>query len=105
MTHFKDGPAKGQRLMLKRSPKYLRVTCDKFGRNWDALDQESDAALPKETLYCYVLADVKGHVHLNFGGGKGGFYPLAEYSFAKDQPDESLMRDNAAWQRWVVLQA
>jgi len=77
MTTFLDGPAKGQRLMLKHSPKNLRVV--EKGGKWDALDLPSDVPSPGETVHHYRLRTIKGTAHVNAGPGRSGFYPIAEY--------------------------
>lgn len=100
MTTFDDGPAKGQTLMLQRTPKYLRVTHD--GKKWDALNNLEDTAQPTETLYAYVTKDgPRGSVHIHRSGGRGGFYPLISYQLVPDQPNDATMRDNAKWAAWV----
>lgn len=101
MTHFEDGPAQGQTLMLKRSPRFLRVV--RAGRTWDALDQLEDRAEPNETIYVYERVGEPGRVHLNCGRG-GGTFSMASYRFFSHQPPEADMRDNEAWQRWCGLQ-
>jgi hypothetical protein len=78
MTTFLDGPAKGQRLMLKHSPKDLRVV-EKEGQ-WDALDSPNDEPRSGETVHHYRLRTIKGTAHINTGRGRGGFYPIAEYA-------------------------
>jgi hypothetical protein len=98
MTTFLNGPAKGQTLMLHNSPRWLRVTC---GRGkWDALDQWEDSPLPDELIYCYQLAEITGHAHINMGRGRGGFYPIASYRYVEPQPDERKMRSNELWVKW-----
>jgi hypothetical protein len=101
MTTFLDGPAKGKTLMLRRTPKYLRVVVDQDGAV-DALDQLEDAPRPDERVFAYILQENKGSVHLNMGRGRGGFYTLAGYKLISPQPDDTLLRANAAWRRWTV---
>lgn len=43
MITFRDGPAAGQVLQLRRVPVLLRVVCSSRG-NWDALDQLAELA-------------------------------------------------------------
>jgi len=101
MTTFIDGPANGQTLTLKRSPKFLRVT-EQHGK-FDALDQLYDEPEAKETLYAYRLTADHGMVHLNFGGGRGGFYAIAEYKFVESQPDDTVLLHRDAWREWCHL--
>jgi hypothetical protein len=85
-------------LLLKRSPRFLRVT-EEAG-TFDALDQFNDSPRPRERLHAYELASEVGTVHINRGGGRGGFYPLASYRLVTEQPSDAEMRDYAAWCRW-----
>jgi hypothetical protein len=107
MTRFVDGPAHGATLLLQRRPMpfQLRVTV-KPGPDgndaFDALDQLEDQAAPDEALYAYEVFGEVGWCHLNFGGGKGGFYAMACYRYILDQPDDATMRDNDAWAKWAT---
>lgn len=103
MTTFRDGPAKGQTLMLKRSPIYLRVT-ELLG-TWNALDQLADVWEPGEALYCYRLAEKPGYMHVNTGRRPGGgSYPLSSYELVAEQPPAETMKDNALWREWTNKQ-
>lgn len=100
MTHFADGPAKGQVLMLKRSVLFLRVT--QAGGAFDALDRVEDSARPGETLFAYQnTGRMRG---IACTRGKGGCYPIAEYRLCPNQPEDAIMRDNAAWHGWCLGQ-
>lgn len=77
MTRFLNGPASGQKLMLKTSPPKLRVVEDRG--KWDALDLPTDEPRPGETIHRYRLVRITGNIHINSRGGRGGFYPMAEY--------------------------
>lgn len=103
MTTFQDGPAKGQHLMLKRHAKFLRVVV--ADGKWDALDQPEDTPQPNETLYAYVVVGEIGMCHINRGGGRGGFYAIANYRFVPIQPDQETMRDSSRWQAWCHANA
>ncbi len=99
MTHFEDGPAKGQTLMLKRTPFFLRVV--EADGKWDALDQLNDRPLPEEKIYVYKRTGKPGMVHLNMGRkNHGGLFPMATYRVIDQQPRDADMRDNERWQRW-----
>lgn len=102
MTSFMDGPAKGQHLMLKLSPAFLRVvvSCGK----WDALDRPEDEPQPTEKIYAYKLSEIKGHCHINAGRGRGGFYPITEYRYIEAQPADFEMRGTGSWRRWCAKQ-
>jgi len=100
MATFKDGPAQGQKLMLKRAPIFLRVV-EKDGK-FDALDQLSDRPEPGEKIYAYKIIGEPTAVHLYFGGGRGGWYAMAEYGFCKTQPTDSEMRTNEGWRKWCM---
>ncbi len=100
MTHFIDGPAAGQTLMLKRAPLYLRVV-EKNGA-WDALDQLEDTPDPAEKIYAYERVGKPGQVHINQGSGRGGWFTMAEYSLVADQPGDVVMRDPESWRKWCI---
>jgi hypothetical protein len=102
MTKFIDGPAIGKTLMLKRTPILLRVT-ELLGV-FDALNELDDVARPEERLHCYVMSKYLGACHINRSGGRGGFYPIAEYKLREQPPTEVEMRDNAAWAKWCDSQ-
>ena len=84
--------------MLKRAPVFLRVV--EMDGKFDALDQIDDHPDPNETIYAYKITGVPGMCHLNMGRGRGGFYPIAEYAFYKNQPGDDVMRRTALWQEW-----
>jgi hypothetical protein len=89
MTTFLDGPAKGQHLMLKASPKILRVVVDGKG-HWDALDLPSDKPRPDETVHLYELAEHHGGCFIDCGGkakGASGFYQIATYRYVSGRTD------------------
>lgn len=98
MTRFKDGPAKGQSLMLKRAVTYLRVV--EVGGKWDALDLPEDEPAQNEKVYAYKITGQPGHCHINIRGGRGGFYPIAEYALCAPQPTDAEMRTRSAWCAW-----
>jgi hypothetical protein len=102
MTTFENGPAHGARLMLRRSPYFLRVTYD--GKDYDALDQLEDVAKPEETIYVYRITELPGHCHIRAAKGAGGFYSMGKYEFVSPQPDDANVRDNEAWRKWVSEQ-
>lgn len=95
MTRFEDGPAKGQVLMLKRAPYFLRVT--EADGKWDALDQLDDEPSLSERLFAYELMGKPGVVFMR----PGGTYPAALYRFVERQPTDLQMRDGRAWALWV----
>jgi hypothetical protein len=99
MVTFQDGPAIGQKLMLRRAPKYLRVV-EENGK-FDALDQPSDTPRETETLYAYQLVGEPGMMHLNGGKGRHGFFAIANYQLVKKQPTDEQMRNLKAWLVWI----
>ena len=105
MTTFKDGPAKGQNLSLKRAPVFLRVTYDVTTRKWDALDQLEDNAKVSEQVFAYVMTGPPGSIHIHATGGRGGFYPVAEYQLCPQQPTHFQLRSNTAWGEWANSQS
>jgi hypothetical protein len=98
MTRFEDGPAKGQTLMLKRSPQFLRVA--EAGGKWDALDQFEDTPEPGEKLHAYERHGEAGGCHIRASGGRSGFYTVASYRHCAEQPAQEQMRDQDAWRDW-----
>lgn len=97
MTQFENGPAKGTTLMLKKSPRFLRVT-EENGK-FDALDQPTDTPSPTEKIYVYERVGDPGAVHINAKKG-GGFYSMATYRYFENQPTDEYMRDAAKWEYW-----
>jgi hypothetical protein len=110
MITFRDGPAKGQVLQLKRAPRLLRVVCS-AGGEWDALDQLGDTPPADESITVYQLNPATvSRYHLLCGRGKSGqnasgWYFDAEYFVLADQPADSQVRDNAAWRAWAMQHA
>jgi len=98
VTHFEDGPAKGQHLMLKRTPIYLRVVQSEG--KWDALDMPEDDPRNGEVVHAYRLKERSGMCHVNMGSGKGGFYPIAIYRAVSPQPTVGEMANRSAWVKW-----
>jgi len=102
MTRFKDGPAKGQTLMLKRAARFLRVTYLKG--KWDGLDQLEDTPLPGESVYVYEIVGRPGHAFIDDENCRG-LYPIAEYFFVKEQPALETLFDNEEFDGWCRKRA
>lgn len=102
MLTLVDGPCKGT-YMCKRAPVYLRAVKKNDGK-LDVLDQVNDRPADDEEVYVYEIVGEAGTVHLNFGGGRGGWYAFASYHYLPDVTGE-LMRDNAAWQDWAIARS
>ena len=105
MTEFRDGPAEGQTLWLRRCPVFLRVVSNGLGE-WDALDQIPDKPKPCETIYAYRRLGNSGSMHLRVGGrnrAAGGMYRTGIYELVAPQPSEATLRDNKQWQQWCNL--
>ena len=96
-----DGPCKGT-YMCKRAPVFLRAVkgLDNAG-NCDVLDQVDDTPNSGEKVYVYELQGKVSTAHLNFGGGRGGWYAMASYHYLPDIDGEQL-RDNVSWQEWAT---
>lgn len=103
MTTFQDGPAMGKTLMLHRDCRFLRVVKNQLDEI-DALDQPKDKPHPNEELFAYEIVSRPGHMHLNMGRGKGGFYPIAEYKLCPTQPSQKVMRSRGQWSSWCETQ-
>jgi hypothetical protein len=107
MITFRDGPAAGVELMLRRAPTYLRVVRGRTG-NWDALDQIDDTPTKGETIFVYRITGTRSHYHLCARGrGKkaSGYYARADYVFVPEQPADAELRETEAWRAWVIKQA
>ena len=102
MLSLKDGPCQGT-YMCKRAPMFLRAVIDDKGKG-DCLDQLEDMPAENEKVYVYMREGEAGTVHLNYGGGRGGWYALAEYKFLP-KVDGEVLRDNQAWQTWATRAA
>lgn len=102
MTSFEDGPAHGAKLMLRRSPYFLRVTYD--GKDYDALDQLEDKPKPEETIYLYRITAIPSWCHIRASKAAGGMYSMANYAYVSPQPSDFILRDNEAWRTWVSEQ-
>lgn len=106
-TKFLDGPAKGVRMSLRRSPMFIRVV-RRAPDVWDALDQLADEPKPGETVVVYRLVSRDGGAFLDYRDSRGRrcghFEPSATYALAPAQPDAATARDTAAWQAWCQAQ-
>lgn len=102
MITFLDGPARGQHLMLRRAPMFLRVT--ESGGTFDGLDQLEDTPRPDEKVYAYRIEGEATWCHVRISGGRGGIYKIADYRFVTEQPSDAAIRDAAKWTEWVMSQ-
>ncbi len=102
MTKFRDGPAAGVVLTLRRAPIFLRVVRDPAGM-WDGLDQLADTPAPAEAVCAYRKVSDDGTIHVD-GGRDGRRFGLwlaaATYEYVEPQPAEGVMRVNEAWRAW-----
>lgn len=105
MITFRDGPAKGQTLQLRRAPFLLRVV-QAADRSWDALDQLDDKPKRNEQIIVYQLdPQTLTRYHLSCGRwGGSGWYMSGEYFVLEPQPDEEHLRETDAWRRWATQQ-
>lgn len=101
MTTFKDGPAKGQKLNLSRTPIFLRVTHDKTTGKWDALNQLEDTAKPEETILVYRATSNRP---MGISCGGSGCRLMMQYAIYWNQPADEILRDNKQWVDWVETQ-
>jgi hypothetical protein len=99
MLTLKDGPCEGT-YMCKRAPLYLRAVINADGKT-DVLDLIEDTPQLDEKIYIYEREGDVGSVHLNYGGGRGGFYAFATYHHLPDVIGENA-RDNKTWQKWAT---
>ena len=107
MIIFLDGPAQGQRLMLKRAPILLRVVRD--GAKWDALDQLEDTPKPTEEIFVYEQVGTPSWAHIcrSPKAGGSGMFMMAEYQalVSEHPPAEDALRDNRRWREWAAEEA
>ncbi len=101
MIELKGGVCEGT-YMVKRAPIYLRAVIDNEGKR-DVLDLLEDTPKENESVHIYRLEGEAGVVHLNFGGGKGGWYALGNYHHMPNIEGEFL-RSNNEWQKWALAQ-
>ena len=101
MITFIDGPAKGVELSCRRAPVMLRVVQSSRG-NWDALDQASDSPRSQETIFVYILAN-KPEIYFirSHKPTLSGAWAKAAYRVWIPQPNDSRVRVNNDWRRWV----
>jgi hypothetical protein len=109
---FLDVPAirgKMPALELRRTPMFLRFVMT--GTDWqtlDALDQLDDAPKPEERVLAAVKDGEDGCLHLdsrdNRGRRVGQWFKTATYRLIAPQPEQSVLRDAARWQAWVLQQ-
>lgn len=97
--------------MLKRAPRFLRVTHvpQIIPPKWDALDGLEDIPEPHEELFAYEVHGETGSCFMD-GRGKdgkkwGGCYAIATYRVVPEQPDDATMRDAIAWRQWCLARA
>lgn len=100
MIRLIDGPVAGT-YMVKRAPLFLRAVEDTVTGGKDVLDQLDDEPKATEQVFVYKLQGEAGWVHLNFGGGKGGYYATGKYKYLEDG---QALRETEAWRRYCVSQ-
>ncbi len=102
-TQFLNGPAGTKVLMLRRSPRFLRVTRDADGEI-DGLDQLADEPTAAEDVFAYrrIGFATTGMIDVRGRGGRrtGGRFSFARYALVEPQPDGHVLRDRPAWQAW-----
>ncbi len=86
---------------VKRAPLFLRGVVDTVTKEIDVLNELADEPKPTEKVFVYKRQGEVTPVHLNFGGGKGGFYAMAEYRFL-DDIDGELFRATEPWRTWCI---
>lgn len=106
MITFRDGPAAGTLLQLRRSPFVLRVVVADDG-TIDALDQLDDEPEAGESIHVYRMVEDRGSYHL-WGtdergrrtrfSGRSALYALVEHP-----PDDETARETELWRAWNSL--
>ncbi len=105
MIEFIDGPAKGLKLEIRRTPILLRLVHSKDG--WDALDQLDDKPEHDETIYVYEVIGNVGAAFVDYtdktGKRRGKQIRCGNYRLYPDeQPPDAMMRTKEAWDRWCA---
>jgi hypothetical protein len=107
MVTFRDGPAAGVILDLRRAPQLLRVVQSPAG--WDALDALDDSPQEDERITVYRLdVSTLGRYHLLIRGrGRrgSGWRMRADYWVLAQQPPDSDVRTTEAWREWAYSHA
>lgn len=102
---FRDGPAAGASLDLRRAPVMLRVVVGPRGKV-DALDQLDDVAEPNERIFVYRLDGGVQHFHIKSSRrGESGWRVSAHYRqhlFHPPPPPDEVLRDNRRWVAWCL---
>ncbi len=99
MCWLVDGPAAGEKLMIKRAPLLLRVV-RASGGEWDALDQLHDVPEPDEAITVYRRVGRPSTVHVD-AAKYHGWFQIAEYRVIHPQPADQEIRSTTAWRRWA----
>ena len=101
MTTFREGPAAGHVLMLRRAPQFLRVVVAP-GNKIDALDQLDDQPGAREAIHVYEIEEYRGTVHISCRPrSNSGSYVHATYRHYDPQPADTEIRETAAWRDWT----
>lgn len=101
MTTFESGPAEGHMLMLRRTPRFLRVVVAP-GNKIDALDQLDDNPAPNERIHVYVVIESLGMIHISRRPrSQSGTYASARYRHVEPQPADHEIRETEAWRDWT----
>jgi len=104
MITFKDGPAAGVSLQLRRAPLFLRVVIDKKTGEVDALDQINDRPRLGEEIHAYRRVTNATKYHLRACIDGSGWYSSASYRHHDEQPADHVGRDRGSWQHWTQEQ-
>ena len=100
MITFRNGPAKGVTLMVRRAPLLVRVV---KGKEWDALDGYGDTPQPEETIHVYRRVTGVTRVHLLTPKRAGsGWFERAEYVHSAAQPEDATARSMITWRQWCM---
>jgi hypothetical protein len=103
-----DGPAKNKRLVLTRTPLFLRVAISAKG-TIDALDLVDDSPGETETVHVYRLDGKPAEVlycctEARTGRKYSRQEKLADYVYHSNQPSVDVGRDLTLWQTWCLTE-
>lgn len=105
MTTFRNGPARGHRIHLRRTPVLLRVV-ERDGA-FKGLVGPDDKPKPDDIVHVYLLVTQDGEYRLESdpGGKKAprGWFVAGVYElYEGEPPTEEQLRGVIAWRQWTM---
>jgi hypothetical protein len=69
---------------------------------FDALNEVGDRPTPDEKLYVYIMSKHHGSAFVD-GSKFHGRVSICSYKLAPNQPADSVMRYQKAWEEWCIM--